>query len=144
MPLTARNTSSLVIDSLCDEAGKEYITVAGFYCDFLSQQDQTITNINYRGNSEAASRRRGHPGVSRGSVSKGQKEFGGRGPRLANLMEMLRIVIASIPQVFICLDALDEFFLRYLPELPESLGDIVREYPRTRLFLTGRPHVRGG
>ena len=32
---------------------------------------------------------------------------------------------------------------RYLLELLESLGDIVRECPGTRLFHTGRPHVRG-
>jgi len=35
----------LVIDSLCDHAKKENIATAGIYLDFLSQQDQTITNI---------------------------------------------------------------------------------------------------
>ena len=58
-------------------------------------------------------------------------------------MKMLRIAIASLPRVFICLDALDEFSPKYLPELLESLRNIIRESPRTRIFLTGRPHVRG-
>ena len=40
-----RNTSSLVIDSLCDRAGEESIAVSGLYCDFLAQQEQTTTNI---------------------------------------------------------------------------------------------------
>jgi len=34
-----------VIDNLCERAKEENIAVAGLYCDFLSQQDQTITNI---------------------------------------------------------------------------------------------------
>ena len=40
-----RNPSSLVIDSLCDQARKEDITVACLYCDFLAQQEQTIANM---------------------------------------------------------------------------------------------------
>ena len=44
MPLTARNISSLVIDSLCDRAQEENIAVVGLYCDFPSQQEQTTTN----------------------------------------------------------------------------------------------------
>jgi len=55
---------------------------------------------------------------------------------------MLKIVIASIPQVFICLDALDECLPKRVPEVLEWLRDILRESPGTRLFLTGRPHVK--
>jgi len=54
---------------------------------------------------------------------------------------LLRIAIASLPQVFICIDALDECLPKYLPELLESLRNLVRESPNTRIFLTGRPHV---
>jgi len=43
--LTVRNTSSLVIDSLCDEARIEDITVACLYCDFFAQQEQTIDSM---------------------------------------------------------------------------------------------------
>ena len=69
-------------------------------------------------------------------------EFGGRGPRLGDLVGMLKIAIASLPQVFVCLDALDECLPKYFPELLESLRDIVRDSPETRIFLTGRPHIR--
>jgi len=34
-----------VIDSLCNQAKKENIAVAVFYSDFISQQEQSITNI---------------------------------------------------------------------------------------------------
>ena len=34
-----------MIDSLCDHGGVENIAVVAFYCDFLSQEEQTINNI---------------------------------------------------------------------------------------------------
>jgi len=86
--------------------------------------------------------RGGVPKEVQEAFQKGKKEFGGRGPRLANLMEMLKATIASLPRVFICLDALDECLPEHLPDLFSSLRDIVRECPKAKLFLTGRPHVR--
>jgi len=66
----------------------------------------------------------------------------GRKPLLPDLVRMLRTAIASLSQVFICIDGLDECLPKNLPELLESLRDIVRESPTTRIFLTGRPHVK--
>jgi len=134
------NISSLVIDSLCEQAKKETIAVAGFYCDFLSQQDQTITNIMGTIAKQLAGRS-GIPNYLREAFQEGKAEFGGRGLRLVDLMRLLRVAIDSLPQVFICIDALDECLPKFLPELLQSLRDIVRESPSTRIFLTGRPHV---
>ena len=78
----------------------------------------------------------------REAFQKAKKEVGGRGPRLPDLMGMLRTAIASLPKVFICVDALDECLPKCLPELLGSLRDIVHEFPSTRIFLTGRPHVQ--
>ena len=138
----ARNTSSLVIDKLCDQAGDGDIAVTGLYCDFLAHQEQTIVNMMGAILKQL---------VARGDIpqdvceafQKGKREFGGRGPLLPELMRMLRTVIASLPQVFMCIDALDECLPKYLPELLESLRDIVRESPKTRILLTGRPHITG-
>jgi len=55
---------------------------------------------------------------------------------------MLKTVIASLTQVFICLDALDECLPKRVPEVLELLRDILRESPRTRIFLTRKAHVR--
>jgi len=140
MLLTAR-ISSLVIDSLCDRAQDDDIAVAGLYCDFLSQQDQTTTNIMGALLKQLVNRG-GIPDHLREAFQKAKKEFGGRAPRLTDLMGMLKILIASLPRVFICIDALDECLPKYVPEILESLRDIVQESPRTRIFLTGRPHVR--
>ena len=130
-----------MIDSLCDQAQEENIAVAGLYCDFLAQQEQTATNIIGAILKQLVGRE-GVPNHVREAFRKGKREFGGRGPRLADLMGMLRIAMALLPPVFICLDALDECLPKYIPELLVSLGDIVRESSRTRIFLTGRPHVR--
>ena len=83
------------------------------------------------------------PEFVREAFQAGKSNFGGRGPELSDLMRMLKIAIASLPQVFICLDALDEFLPKHLPELLGSLGDLVQESPKMRIFLTGRPHVTG-
>ena len=138
--LMLRYISSLVIDSLYDRAAEENIAVASLYCDFLLQQEQTATNIIGAVLKQVVGRG-GIPDHLREAFQKGQKEHGGRGLRLAELMGMLKTAIASLPQVFICLDALDEFLPKYLPELLESLRNILRESPRTRIFLTGRPHI---
>ena len=61
---------------------------------------------------------------------------------LPDLVKMLRIAIASLPRVFICIDGLDEFLPKDLPELLELLRDSVRESPTTRILFTGRPHVK--
>jgi len=136
-----KNTSSLVIDSLCDQARNEDITVACLYCDFLAQQEQTITSMvgailkQLVGKGDI-------PICLREAFQQGKQEIGGRALLPADLMRMLKMTIASLPQVFICIDALDEFLPKHLPELLRSLRDIVRESPNTRIFLTGRPHVK--
>ena len=129
-----------MIDSLCDQIGGGDIAVTALYYDFSAQQEQTI--INVMGSILKQLVGRGIPKYIREAFQKGKGEIGGRGLRLADLMGMLRTAIASLSQVFICIDALDECLPKYLPELLKSLSDIVRESPTTRIFLTGRPHIR--
>ena len=68
------------------------------------------------------------------------KEFGGRRLQLAEMSQLLRETLASLPQVFICIHALDEC-RQNLHELLEPLRDIVCESTKTRIFLTGSPYV---
>ena len=71
-----------------------------------------------------------------------KREFGGWAVQLSDLIEMLKTTIASLPEVYICIDGLDECPLKNRRELLESLRDIVGASPTTRVFLSGRPHVR--
>ena len=136
-----RNSSSLVIDNLCDQAREDDIAVTCLYCDFLPQQEQTTTNMigvilrQLVGRGDT-------PIHLREAFQEGKKEIGGRGPLLADLIGMLKIAIASLPQAFICIDALDEYLPKHLQELLKSLRELVRDFPRTRIFFTGRTPVK--
>ena len=125
-----------MIDRLCDEAGEESLAVAWLYIDYLSQEEQTVTNIL----GAILKRLVGGREIPK-EVEKAFDE--GRRLLLAELIGILKKAMASLPPVFICIDALDECLPKNLPELLESLRDIVRESPTTRIFLTGRPHVSG-
>ena len=62
--------------------------------------------------------------------------------QLRDLVEILKTTIASLPEVFICIDGLDECLLNNRRGLLESLRDIVLALPATRVFLSGRPHIQ--
>ena len=134
------NISSLVIDSLCDEPGKEDIAVAAFYCDFRDQQEQTTADIMGAILKQLVAREEVLEYIQI-EFEKAKMELGGRGLRLPDMVRMLKRVIATLPQVFICIDALDECLPKNLLELLESLKDILQESSRMRIFVTGRPHV---
>ena len=131
-----------MIDRLCDQAGDGNIAVAGLYCDFLAHEEQTIVNMMGAILKQLVGRE-DIPQDVRDAFQKGKREFGGRGLLLEDLMQMLRTVIASLHQFFICIDALDECLPKHLPKLLDSLRYIVQEFPKTRIFLTGRPHITG-
>ena len=138
--LTAINISSLVIDNLCDEPCKEEIAIAMFYSDFRDQQEQTTTNIIGAILKQLLVRGEVLEHVQ-SAFQKAKTEVGGRGLRLPDMAQMLKQAVAILPQVFICIDALDECRPKHLLELLRSIQDILRGSPRTRVFLTGRPQV---
>ena len=129
-----------MIDRLCDQAGGGGIAIVGLYCDILSQQGQSTTSMLGAILKQL---------VSRGEIpehiwkafQKAKKEFGGRGLRLPDIVEIMKKVIVGLSRVFICIDALDESTPKHRRDLLESLREIVRVSANTRLFLTGRPHV---
>lgn len=45
IPHMVRKNSSLVIDGFCDQAKNENIALVCFYCNYLSQQETTVTNM---------------------------------------------------------------------------------------------------
>ena len=130
-----------MIDSLCDQAGENDVAVVGLYCDFLAQQAQSTTSMLGAILKQLVSRGE-IPEHIREAFQKAKKEFGGRGLRLPDLVEIMKKVVTALPRVFICVDALDESTPKHRRELLESLREIIRVSANTRLFLTGRPHVR--
>jgi len=139
--LTACNISSLVIDRLCNQASDKNTAVLGLYCDYLAQGEQSATNM--LGAIFKQLLERGEiPKHLRRAFREGKKRFGGLAMRLPDLVQVLKMTIASLSEVFICIDALDECLPKDQRDLLESIHEIVLASPTTRLFLTGRPHIR--
>jgi len=114
--------------------------VVGLYCDFHSQQQQTTTNMLGAMLKQLASTR-GISNHSRKAFEKARKVFGGRGLQLSGMVDILKKTMASLPRLFICIDALDECASKNRRELIESLREIVRVSPGAWVFLTGRPNI---
>src|SRR5437588_2336477 len=119
------NISSLVVDHLCDEPGEETIAVAGFYCDYRDQHDQTITNVMGAILKQLVVRAEVLEHVKT-AFNKAKMKVGGRGLRLPDMVAMLKQAVTILPRVFICLDALDECLPKHLPELLRALEDILQ------------------
>jgi len=136
----AGNLSSLVIDTLCDEPCEEEIAIAMFYCDFRDKEEQTTINVMGAILKQLLVRGEVLEHVQK-AFQKAKKEVGGRGLRLPDMVQMLKQAVATLPKVFICIDALDECLPKHLLELLGSIKDILGESPRMRVFVTGRPQV---
>ena len=129
-----------MIDDLCDGPSEEDIAIAMFYCDFRDQKEQTTTNIMGAILKQLIARGEVLEHVQK-AFQKAKKEVGGRGLRLPDIVQSLKQAVATLPRVFICIDALDECPSKHLLDLLLSLKDILQESPRVRIFLTGRPQV---
>ena len=71
-----------------------------------------------------------------------QKNFiGGRRPQHTDIVKMLQTA-SSKKRTFICIDALDECMPGHRVKLLDSLNQILQKSLSTRVFVTGRPHIR--
>ena len=139
--LTISNISSLVIDWLCDQVRNRDIAVTGLYCDYLAHEQQSATNI-MGAILKQLLERDGIPDSLRQVFRAGKRGFGGRAAQFLDLVAIIKTTIASLPDVFICIDGLDECLPKNRRELLESLRDIIRASATTRVFLSGRPHIQ--
>ena len=140
--LTGSITSSLVVDKLCDMAGERNIAVSCFYVDFAAREEQTPTNILGSLLKQIVGGLEKIPDEISWTFQDYKKVIGGRGLRVAEIVKMLQTV-TSLKPTFICVEALDECVERNRPEVLDSLRQILEKSPNTRIFLTGRRHIRG-
>ena len=141
MSLTVSNISSLVIDDLCDRPCEEEIATAMFYCDFRDRQEQTTTNIVGASLKQLLIRGEVLEHVQM-AFQKAKREVGGRDLRLTDMVQMLKQAVAILPQVFICIDALDEWPPKHVLELLRSINDIFRGHRRHEYFSLGGLRLR--
>ena len=139
--LTSCDVSSLVIDSLCDRARGQDVAVACFYFDFASQKEQSATSVLGALLKQVVSGMKRVPEEITQAYEDQKTVIGGRSPQLADIVKMLQIT-SSEKRTFICIDALDECVPRNRVKLLDSLNQILRRSPGTRIFVTGRPQIQ--
>jgi len=130
-----------VIDSLCDRAGEQNATVVCFYFDFTVQKEQSPTSTMGALLKQVVGGLEEIPQEISRAYQKQKKALGGRGPRLSDIVKMLQTT-SSKERTFICIDALDECVLEHRAKVLGSLNQILQKSPETRIFVTGRPHIR--
>jgi len=115
--------------------------VAGFYFDFAAQKEQSSASMMGALLKQAVGGLENVPREIARAYEDQKKFLGGRGPQLADIVNMLQ-TIASEKPTFICIDALDECVAGHRVKVLNSLNEILRRSPDTRIFLTGRPHIQ--
>ena len=139
--LTNRDISSLVIDTLCDEAEEQNATVACFYFDFAVRKDQSPASTMGALLKQVVGGLEEIPEEISRAYRKQRKALGGRGPQLSDIVKMLQTT-SSEERTFICIDALDECVPEHRAKLLDSLSKILQNSPSTRILVTGRPHIQ--
>ena len=139
--LTSCDVSSLVIDTLCDQAEEQNFAVACFYFDFAAQKEQSLTSVLGALLKQVVSGLSEVPEEIARAYGNQKKVIGGRGPRLSDVVRILQTT-SSEKRTFICIDALDECVAGHQVKLLSSLNQILKESPATRIFVTGRPHIQ--
>ena len=139
--LTPRGGSSVVVDYLCNQAIEKDLAVACFYYDFASREAQFPTNMLGSLVKQLLSGLGAIP-VEIAQIFRGQRKvIGGRKLQVPDIVKMVATV-ASLQPTFICVDALDECVPKHRVEVLDALGQILQRSPSTRMFMTGRPHIR--
>ena len=130
-----------MIDSLCDQAREQNATVTCFYFDFAAQKDQSPVSTMGALLKQVVNGLEEIPVEISRAYQEQKKAIGGREPRLSDIVKMLQTT-ASTQRTFICIDAIDECVPEHRVKLLDSLNKILQKSPGTRIFMTGRPHIR--
>jgi len=139
--LINHDVSSLVIDYLCAQAGGQNDTVACFYFDFAAKKDQSPASMLGCLLRQLVFGLEEIPEEISQAYRDRKNAIGGQGPQISTILKMLKA--ASVKKrAIICIDALDECAAEHLVKILGSLNQILQQSPDTRIFVTGRPHIR--
>jgi len=117
------------------------IALSCFYFDFAAWKEQSATSVLGSFVKQVVSGMERIPEEILRAFQEQKRAIGGCAPELVGLVKMLQAVTSSQP-TFICIDALDECAGVQRVRLLDSLKEILERSPRTRIFVTGRPHIR--
>ena len=130
-----------MIDRLCDHARGQNTAVTCFYFDWAAGKDQSATEMLGSLLKQMVSRMEVIPEEISRAFEEEKKVIGGRGPQLVDIVKMLQLT-ASLQPTFMCVDGLDECSGVQLVRVLNSLKQILDKSPTTRIFLSGRFHIK--
>jgi len=139
--LISCDISSMVIDNLCSQARGRNTTIACFYFDFAAQNEQSLAGVLASLLKQLVFGLEETPEEISEAYRDRKNAIGGQGPQISDILKMLQITSAR-KRSFICIDALDECATEHQAKLLDSLGHLLQQSPGTRIFVTGRPHIR--
>jgi len=139
--LNTRDGSSLVVDRLCDQARGQNTAVTCFYFEFAARKEQSAVGMLGSMLKQMVSGMERIPEEISRTFQEQKKAIGGRAPQLVDIVKMLQ-AITSLQHTFMCIDALDECAGVQRVRLLDSLKQILERSPGTRIFMTGRSHIR--
>ena len=140
--LTGSKISSLVIDTLREQTRGQNVAVLPLYCDYQTQKDQSAVNMIGGLLRQVALRAPRIPDEIKSAFHESQRE-GSQGLRLVDMVKLFVKTIGSTRLVYLCVDAVDEVLQQHRSEFLRALRQIIQDAPNVRLFLTGRPYIRG-
>jgi len=139
--LTSYNGSSLVADRVCDQARGRDKAISCFYFDFAARKDHSATSVLGSLVKQMVNAMERIPEEISRSFQEQKTTIGGCKPQLADILKMLQAITTS-QLTFICMDAIDESAGVERLGLLDSLKEVLQQSPGTRIFVTGRPHIR--
>ena len=139
--LTHRDDSSLVVDRLRDLAREQNTTVGCFYLDFKAPKEVSANDILGSLLEQMIREMEVVPEEILRRLQEHRNALCGTVLQLVEIVQILQVITSSQPK-FICIDGLDECAGVQLARLLESLKQILEQSPGTRIFVTGRPHLR--
>ena len=131
-----------MIDTLCKEVTGDGVAIAYVYCDFQVRGEQSARGLLGSVLRQVVGALAFVPDEVRGAFEQARRQVDASEPRLPEILDMLVRSLAHLQKGFICIDGLDEFPTQQRTQLWGSLQRVVGECPNTRLFLTGRPHIK--
>ena len=139
---TSGGRSSLVVDPLCDQVRGQNTSVTCFYFDWASRKEQSSTSMLGSLMKQMVSGMERIPEEILSAFKEQRKVIGGRGPQLVDIVGMLQVA-TSLKATFMCIDGLDECAGVQQVKVLGSLKKILDKSPVTRIFISGRSHIRG-
>ena len=118
------------------------MAVLSLYCDYHVQKDQSAVNMIGSLLRQIALGGVGNVGEIQNAFEE-SRQGGGKGLRLPEMLDLFVKTISSLERVYLCIDAMDELLPQNRSEFLRALQQIIRGASNMRIFVTGRPHIRG-